>query len=656
MKKRKRKKLDWLRFRIFLVMGFFFIFFGVIFARAIKIQVVDSSALTKKVKNQTIRTIKIAARRGAIYDRNLNELAISLEVDSIYAHPGKVKGAASTARVLAPIMGMSRREIETKLTSDKSFVWLKRQIDISSEERGVIKALSGIETNKKSRRYYPNHQLAANLLGFEGIDSKGLEGVEYSFDSYLKGKGKRVLGARDARGRVLLFEDVEKRASTRGMDVVLTIDKVIQHIAERALKNAVDGAGAKGGMALVMDPETGEMLAMANLPTFDPNRFHRYASNEWRNRALTDSFEPGSVMKAFLLAAALDEGVVESNDIFFCENGSYKVADRVFHDTKEHAWLSLAQIIKYSSNIGAAKVGETIGKKAYYRHLKRFGFAEKTGIKLPGEGRGALRHYKSWSGVTLQTVSFGQGISVTALQLASAMSAIANGGYMMEPRIIKRIMDPDGEKNFESAPLIVEQVISETAAEEATRVLTGATGPKSSGVRAAVDGFDVAGKTGTAQKPDLVNGGYKSGAYMASFLGFVPASDAKLVIFVAIDEPQGSYYGGELAAPVFSEIAAQSLSYLGVFPEGGELESGEGRAPSLMEAKHYLGDYPEPRLMDIKKGVVPDLKGKTMRAVVKVTNRLGAEVSINGSGVVVRQSPKPGEKFAASEPINVWFK
>ena len=655
----RKKKRNWLRCRIFLVLGCFFILFGVIFARAFQIQVVDSSALTKRALSQTTKTIKILPKRGAIYDRNLNELAVSLEVDSIYAHPRKVSGVASTARVLAPIVGMSRRTIEKKLSSDKSFVWIKRKIEISNDERGVIRSLAGIGTHKKSRRYYPNHSLAANLLGFEGIDSKGLEGVEYSFDDYLKGEAKRVRGERDARGRVMLFEDVEKTAISSGMDVVLTIDKVIQHIAERALKKAVVEAGAKSGMALVMEPETGEILAMANMPTFDPNRFHRYGSKEWRNRALADTFEPGSVMKAFLLAAVLDEGIVSSDDIFFCENGSYRVADRIFHDTKKHAWLSLAQIIKYSSNIGAAKVGEKLGKKRYYRHLKRFGFAEKTGIQLPGEGRGALRHYKSWSGVTLQTVSFGQGISVTAIQLVSAMSAIANGGYMMEPRIIKKITDPGGEKIFESAPIVVEQVVSEGAALEAARVLAGATKAKSTGTRAVVDGFDVAGKTGTAQKPDFVNGGYMKDAYMASFLGFVPVKEPKLVIYVAIDEPQGAHYGGELAAPVFSEIASQVLPYLGIFPEGGGTDNDNGngsRGPVVMEAKYYSDDYPHGSAVEIKEGIVPDLKGKTMRSVVQVTNRLGAEVLINGSGVAVRQSPKAGEKFAASEPINVWFK
>ncbi len=662
--KKKKKKLSWLRFRIFLVLGCFFLLFGVVFARAFQIQVIDSRALTTRAENQSTKTIKILPRRGAIYDRNLNELAVSIEVDSIYAHPAKVTERGRAARTVAKITGMSRQEVEKRLASNKRFVWIKRQVDISSEERKLLTDLKGIGTTKKSRRYYPNHQLAANLIGFEGIDSKGLEGIELSFDNYLKGEAKRVYGERDARGRVMLFEDVEKTAGTRGMDVVLTIDKVIQHIAERELNKAIIEAEAKGGMAIVMNPENGEILAMANMPTFDANRFHRYGPKQWRNRALTDTFEPGSVMKAFLLAAVLDNESVERNDIFFCENGSYKVADRVFNDTKDHAWLSLAQIIKYSSNIGAAKVGEKLGKKSLYRYFKRFGFAQKTGINLPGEGRGAFRHYKSWSGVTLHTVSFGQGISVTALQLASAMSAIANGGYIMEPRIVKKVTDPTGRVVYESSPMIVERVISQRAADESTRVLVSVTKSGGSGMEAAIEGFDVAGKTGTAQKPDLVNGGYKSGAYMASFLGFVPANEPKLVIFVAIDEPQtqDSYYGGVLAAPVFSEIATQSLSYLGIFPTGGVEgggDKGKGLRPAkprTVEAAFHPDGLREDELTGVKDGVVPEFKGKTIRAVVRVTNKLGAEVSISGSGVAFRQSPAAGEKFAASDPINVWFK
>jgi cell division protein FtsI (penicillin-binding protein 3) len=652
----KKKKKDWLRIRILLVLGCFFLLFGVVFARAFQIQVLDSSALTTRARRQITKTIKMLPRRGAIYDRNLNELAVSIEVDSIYAHPAKVTERKRTAGVVAKITGVSRQDVEKKLASSKRFVWIKRQVDISNEERKTLAELDGIGTVKKSKRYYPNHRLAANLIGFEGIDSKGLEGVELSFDDYLKGEAKKVSGERDARGRVMLFEDIEKTAGTRGMDVVLTIDKVIQHITERALRKAVVEAEAKGGMAIVMDPDNGEILAMANIPTFDANRFHRYSPKQWRNKALTDTFEPGSVMKAFLLAAVLDDGVVDKHDIFFCENGSYKVADRIFNDTKEHAWLSLAQIIKYSSNIGAAKVGEKLGKKSLYRYYKRFGFAEKTGINLPGEGRGALRHYKSWSGVTLHTVSFGQGISVTALQLVGAMSAIANGGYIMEPRIVKKVINPLGATVFESSPMIVERVISQEAADEATNVLIGVTRSGGSGVKAVVEGFEVAGKTATAQKPDLVYGGYMRGAYMASFLGFVPADKPKLVLFVAVDEPQGSHYGGVIAAPVFSEIASQSLSYLGIFPDDGVDGAGEGTEPRVLEAALYLDNLKDEAISDFKDGVVPDLKGKTIRSVVRVTNKLGAEISINGSGVAFRQSPAAGEKFAASEPINVWFK
>ena len=290
-------------------------------ARAFQVQVIDSGALTKRADYQHISTINLLPARGGIYDAKGNELAVSIEVNSVYAHPKKVKGKNATAAKLSEVTGVKTAEIKRKLKSNKKFVWIKRQVDIGKEGRKALRKLDGVGFKKKSRRYYPNRHLAANLIGFEGIDSKGLEGVEVAYDKYLKGSTVKMSGQRDARGKLLIFEDIEKTNGTRGMDVALTIDKPIQHIAEDALARAVKKARAKGGMAIVMDPVTGAILAMANSPTYDPNRFHRYSADKWRNRAITDSFEPGSVFKIFLLASVLEEGVVNESDIFFCENG-----------------------------------------------------------------------------------------------------------------------------------------------------------------------------------------------------------------------------------------------------------------------------------------------------------------------------------------------
>ncbi len=644
--------VKWLRFRILFVLAAFFLIFGVVFARAFELQTLDAQVLRSKAQGQHIKTFKRRAERGGIYDRNQNELAVSLDVDSIYANPARIIEPVKTAKELAPIVGLKNKEVLKKLKSKKSFVWVKRQADITDTQRKTIKAIAGIDTLKKSRRYYPNRQIAANILGFEGIDAKGLEGIELYYDEYLKGRARKVKGERDARGRTLLYEDVEKTAITRGMNVTLTIDKTVQHITERALAKAVTRGNAKGGTAVVMDPATGEILAMAALPTYDPNNFHRTKPSSWRNRAVTDIFEPGSVMKGFLLAAVLEEGVADEKKIFFCENGKYKVADRTFHDTKKHAWLTLAQIIKYSSNIGAAKVGRDLGEEGLYRYYKRFGFGEKTGIDLPGEGRGIFRHHTNWSRVSLETLAFGQGISVNAVQLTTAMAAIANGGYLMKPYILKNVSDMDGNIVLEGKPKVVNRVVSEETATRTTEVLKRVTESEGTGRNAAVEGFSVAGKTGTAQKADPKKAGYKKNAYVASFLGFVPANDPKLVIFVAVDEPEayrGYHTGGIFAAPVFKEIAEQTLSYKGIFPEGKEL--GED-SPPVYEVRAI----PSPDSAPVKKGRVPNFKGKSMRMVLRMTDSIGADLEVNGSGIAYNQLPVSGASYSVEEPMQVWFR
>jgi cell division protein FtsI (penicillin-binding protein 3) len=436
----------------------------------------------------------------------------------------------------------------------------------------------------------------------------------------------------------------------------LTIDKTLQHIAETALDKAVRRAGAKGGMAMVMDPYSAEVLAMASSPTYDPNRFHKYGPEYWRNRAVADSFEPGSVLKVFLLAAALEEGVAGVSDSVYCENGRYEVYDRVFHDTSKHGWLTVGEVIKHSSNIGAAKVGEKLGRERLYRYLQRFGFGAKSGIDAPGESEGRLRNYKNWSGVTLETVSFGQGISVTAVQLATALSAVANGGFLMKPRLVKRIVDPAGRTVYEAAPAIVKRVISEETARKVTRVLTTVTEPDGTGAGAAMDGFSVAGKTGTAQKASARDGGYRDGAYLVSFLGFAPADKPRFVIYVAIDEPiSDTASGGKYAAPAFKEIAEEGLSYVGVFSDrktavvtasADTLQSPVVKieeAAALADVEAVLGKS------------VPDFTGKTMRAVLRSASASGMEVDLSGSGRAVWQKPGPGAAMPKGRPVEVRF-
>ncbi len=650
----KKNTDGWLKFGIVLVLVVLVSFYGVVFFRAFHLQVIEGKALEQRARLQHQRTVKIPSRRGRVFDRNLEELAVSIEVDSVYAQPNRIEDSSKVSSALAPLLAVDRRVLRRRLASSKKrhFIWLKRQVDLGSEQRELIRTLGGVDTVKESRRFYPHRSLAANLIGFTGIDSDGLEGVELYYDKYLRGSTMTVKAEKDATGKLLLFEDVED--GVRGMDVVLTIDRTIQYIAEKALRKAVAEHGAKGGTVVVMEPHTGEILAMANAPTYDPNDIRSFRPHQWRNRAVTDMFEPGSILKVFLLAAVLEEGILDPNDIFFCENGKYRVADAVFHDTKKFGWLSVNNIIKHSSNIGAVKIGERLGKRSFYRYLKAFGFGEKTGVDLPGESAGSLRHYTRWSDVALGTISFGQGISATSLQLVGAISAIANGGFLMKPRVVKYIRNSDGVVVEEFTPVILRRVLSEDTSREVARVLTSVTAPGGTGELASLDGgFKVAGKTGTAQKPDPERKGYAPGKYVSSFIGFVPAEEPRLSILVTLDEPQGSFAGGLVAAPVFKEIAKESLAYLGVFPEGSSPEgppSGrvvEARLSNKASVRHGTAvDHPER---------IPDFRGKTIRSVLRIAGERSLDVDIRGSGRAVSQSPSPGGPIPEKGGVTVVF-
>ncbi|HBG46875.1 MAG TPA: penicillin-binding protein [Deltaproteobacteria bacterium] len=650
-RKRAREPRGDLKLRIFLVLGFFIAVFCVILFRAAQLQIIKGPELKKMASRQHNKILNLQSKRGDIYDRNLKELAVSIEVDSVFAQPDKMGSRRTAAKVLSPILGISSQEIEKKLRGEARFVWLKRQVDLNEAQRAVVGSLDGIGIIKESRRFYPNKQLASNIIGFTGLDANGLEGVEKYYDTMLKGSSARLTGEKDAIGRVLLYEDLDKTVPLKGMEVELTIDKTIQYVAEKALKRAVDESNAKGGTAIVMDPSTGEILAMANQPSFDPNEHKKFGQQHWRNRAIADLFEPGSTLKLFLIAAAMEENLVKPTSRFFCENGSYRVADRVFHDHHPYGWLTVSEILKYSSNICSAKIGEALGKVQLYRYMKGFGFGSKNGIDLPGEASGLLRHYNNWSKVSLHTISFGQGISVSGLQLVTALSSIANGGFLMQPYVVRSVKGPSGVVVTESHPVIVRRTMSEATSKELTKMMTGVTEENGTGTKAALEDFDVAGKTGTAQKPDFKRGGYARGAYMASFMGFVPADNPRLAILVSIDEPKGEYYGGLVAGPVFREIAQESLAYLGVFKENSNApKAEEEEEPSKDDAGLTQA------AVEIGPMAVPDFSGKSVRMVIRMAKERSFDVEVNGSGRAVAQAPTPGSSIPSKGPVVVEFR
>jgi cell division protein FtsI (penicillin-binding protein 3) len=494
-------------------------------------------------------------------------MAVSIDVTSIAVRPAKIKQPNSASRALAKALKTDRRKIKKKLKSKSPFVWVKRQA--SPKETAAVQALGldGIEFVPERNRFYPNKTLASHALGFTGLDGYGLEGIEFSYDRYLRGSDSSFTVFKDALGKVF-NEEHNKGLHGDGHNIVLTIDRAIQYITENALQETVKEYSARSGMALVMEPQTGAILALAHAPLFNPNAYSDFKKERWRNRAITDPFEPGSTMKIFSAAAAIESGNIKASSIFYCENGAYRIGRNVVHDIKKHGWLSLQQIIKYSSNIGAVKVSEKVGPEKLYIMFQKFGFGTKTGIDAPGETTGSLAHYKNWTTVDTGAAAFGYGISVSAVQLITAASAIANDGILMKPYFVKAITDQSGKTLKQFRPRTVRQVISKRNARTIRNIMQTVITKGGTGTNAALEGYTVCGKTGTARKLDP-NGTYSDSKHIASFVGFTPAENPKLTILVVIDEPQGKYYGGTVAAPVFRRIAREALNYLNIPPQSG---------------------------------------------------------------------------------------
>ncbi len=498
----------------------FFTAFAAIAAKAVHLQVYRSSWLSQKAANQYEKSLTISGKRGVIYDRNRSEMAVSINVTSIAAYPGQVKNPKTTAKALARVLDLDARRLQRKLAAKKSFVWIKRQS--TAKETSAIQELDlpGIEFVTEYNRFYPHTTQAAQALGFSGIDGAGLEGIEFFYNQQLKGADINFTVFKDALGNGFRSESGQT-ANTGGNNLVLTIDSTIQYLAESALKEAVDQYSALSGLALVMHPSTGALLAIAHYPLFNPNSYADFDKSVWRNRALTDTFEPGSTMKIFNAAAALEHGKITPNEIFFCENGTYKIGKNVVHDIHKHGWLSLQQIIKFSSNIGAVKIAEKMGAKNLHRTFRDFGFGQKTGIDFPGETPGSLSHYSTWSKIDTGAISFGHGISVSALQLVTAVSAIANGGNLMKPYLVREIVDQNGDLIHAFKPRKVRRAVSARTAAIVKNILKTVMTEGGTGVNAALDGYTVCGKTGTARKLDE-NGKYSKSNHTASFIGFAP--------------------------------------------------------------------------------------------------------------------------------------
>jgi cell division protein FtsI (penicillin-binding protein 3) len=553
--------------------------FGIVLFRLVTLQVLQAAELTVRADRQHQKTVSLEGARGTIVDRNGKVLAMNLEVPSVFGVPTDVDSPAKTARVLSPVLHVRANELEQKLRQDRRFVWLARKLDPEQGRWFERTRIEGIGVVMEGRRFYPKGPLLSHLLGFSGMDGQGLEGIERRYDTDLQGEKRVTVLQRDAKGRTVFSKGQQaEQAPAPGHRLVLTIDEVIQYIVEKELDNAVARAQAKSGTMIVLEPHSGALLALAGSPRFDPNVLSNLSPDRWRNRALTDAYEPGSTMKAILAAAAIEERVMKPDTLVFGEQGSMAIASTVIHDHEKLGWLTFAQVIQKSSNIGAAKAGIALGDQRLYQYLQAFGFGARTEIDLPGEAAGLLRSPKAWGRRTVASVSMGQEIGVTPMQMVSAIAAIANGGQLMRPYVVSEIRDARDEVKRQILPQVRRRVISPETARAVTRILEGVV-TEGTGGKAAISGFRVAGKTGTAQKIDPRTGAYSDSKFVSSFVGYVPADNPRLAMIVVIDEPQGEAWGGAVAAPVFNRVGEQALSYLGVSsPEPVKLAMAAGRS------------------------------------------------------------------------------
>lgn len=556
--------LKWIKLRILVVSVGFVVFLCLILFRSYQLQIADDHRVDKQAKRQYRARLSVQPKRGTIYDRNGKVLAMDLEVASVAVRPPQVKDVEKTVTALAPILSMPPEKIREKVTSSKKFEYIIRGAPQEVEAQIAALKLEGISTEGEYKRFYPNKELAGNLLGAVGLDAKALGGLELAYDEYLKsGKQDNLVATKDARGRV--FTPVEAQEAQH--DLYLTIDSNIQFIAEKYLWENAQKYNVKNGFAIVMEPHSGELLAMANYPPFNPNAYRDYPPEHWKNHAVIDSFEPGSTFKAFIAAAALDSGKIGLNDKFYCENGEYRIGNHVIHDHSRHGYLNITEIIQVSSNIGVTKVAMKVGKEPFYDTITRFGFGANTGLGLPSESRGVLSNVRRWSDLEQSNIAFGQGVAVSGLQMAQAYAALANGGSRMKPLLVSRIVGNGGEVVAEFKPEKIDQIIAPESAKQMTSVLEKVADPSGTGKLAMLEGYAVAGKTGTAQKVDPKTHRYADGQYISSFIGYIPAHDPQYVIYVVYDTPRPEYYGGTVAAPVFRNIAGYALSYAGVAPE-----------------------------------------------------------------------------------------
>jgi cell division protein FtsI (penicillin-binding protein 3) len=657
---------------------------GVVVAAGYRLTIEDGEAWRELADKQRQRRLHVVPQRGTLYDRNGSALAVSVDVPSVSLDAVELMRGVSLqnqpavardhATRIAQALSLDPAQVERRILSKRRFAWLKRQI--SSEEAEAVRRLingqdgekiRGLSVDGEGRRYYPRRELAAPLLGFVAPDGEGKDGVEFALDQELRGHLERLQGLRDRNGRLIFSEGMDEERAFAGHDIHLSIDQGIQFVAERELALAAKTYEAVGGSVVVVDPRTGELLAIASWPGYNPNDYGQSEPEQRRNRAVSDRFEPGSTMKVFTVAAGLANKAITPTERLYCEKGRMPVDNVVIRDTHPAEWLTISQLLAVSSNICAAKVGLSLGGENLYEAFQRFGFGSATDLPLPGESSGVLLpRARPWVQVETAAAAFGQGISVTNVQMAMAVAALANDGQLMEPILVKRVISSSGEILQEAEPRVRRQAVPKSVARAVSEMMVAVTEGEGTGTSAALDGFTVAGKTATAQKADPATGQYSLDAFTASFVGFVPSRDPVVAISVVLDEPMVAHSGGDVAAPVFRRVAEMALKYRGLTPRGTEradlaqlahsadpanatyalLRKARGLAPAVQETV----SSEKPGAGQVR---LPDMTGWPVRRVLKKAAELGLKAQINGSGLVARQTPAPGLALDKGSAVSV---
>ena len=643
---------------------------GAILYQAWNLQVRRAPELAGRAEDQYQRDVKLAPKRGAIYDRDGAALALSIDVDSVSVSPSAMLAAKQdpqpVAQKLAELLGVDGKSLYARILAAQStegekpknrhYISVKRWVSAAQGKAVRNLGFAGVNVTKEARRYYPNRELASQLLGFANVDGVGIEGVELMLESQLRGPTRAIPAMIDARGKMVFSEGLLDSRAAQGNAVTLTIDRTIQSLAERELEQAVRMSEAHSGTIVVLEPSSGELLAVANYPQFNANEPTKSQAWVRRNRALTDRFEPGSTVKPFTIAGALAKGTISPSKPIDCENGHWFVGGKTIRDVHPYEKLTPAEVLVHSSNICTAKIGLTMGHSGLHQTLTGFGFGESTGLGLSGETGGYLKPYKTWYELEAATIAFGQAVSTSTLQLAMAMGALANKGRLMQPILVKRIVDPQGQVVEEAKPRVRRQVVPESVAALVTDMLVGVTGEEGTGTKAAIDGYLVAGKTGTAQKAEV--GGYSKTRWTSSFIGYAPAQRPALLVAVVLDEPMVAHQGGQVAAPTFRSVMSSSLRHLGVPADTNAtladvVKAQRAAVPSpapAIEALPLAAAEPPALGRELS---VPNLIGQPARVAVQRAAAAQFDVRLHGSGVVVAQDPPARRRVARGSQLTL---